>query len=111
MVRVATSYLGLDAGTEVRTEDFRQALTTGETYDLVVVDLYSGNKFVPTAEQDDFLTQLPRLLNPGGLVGFNRIPSFSSRGELAVFEDKLRDIFREVWIAKADYNLIYWSNN
>lgn len=109
VVRVATSYFGLDPETEVRTQDFRAVFHQDETYDLVIVDLYLGRSFLPAAEEKIFLSQLRRKLNPGGLVAFNRIPTSGNKSELAIFEANLRAIFKEVWTLKADYNLIYWG--
>lgn len=108
VVRVATSYLGLDPSVQVRVEDFRQSFKDREKFDLVIVDLYRGHKFLPEAETPECMSQLRDKLNPGGMVAFNRIPAFD-RNDLDSFEGRLRSIFNKVWVSQADLNLIYWG--
>lgn len=108
VVRVATSYMGLDPNVLVRVKDFRQALKDREKFDLVIVDIYQEHKFLPEAETTEFMRQMRDKLNPGGMVAFNRIPAFD-RKDLDSFEDRLRAIFNKVWASRADLNMIYWG--
>lgn len=109
VVRVATAYFDLDKGVEVRTEDFRDALKLIEFFDLIIVDLYQGSKFVPEAEDFMFIKSLLGKLNTGGIVAFNRSPMFSNQAELREFEKTLRSLFKTVRKEKADLNVIYWG--
>lgn len=109
VVRVARSYFALDPQTEVRVDDLRQALTTPERYDLVVVDAYTGHQFAEAAEEPQFLAGIRSKLNPGGWAAFNRIPSLTNRSVLRRFEDNLREVFSNIIVKKADLNLIFWA--
>lgn len=109
VVRVATAYFDLDKGVEVRTEDFRNALKLRELFDLIIVDLYQGSKFIPEAEDFMFIKSLLGKLNSGGIVAFNRSPMFSDRAELIEFEKTLHSLFKTVRKEKADLNVIYWG--
>lgn len=109
VVRVATAYFDLDRETEVRTEDFREALKTKEVFDFIIVDLYHGSKFISEAGEERFIRSLPKKLNPGGKAAFNRSPVFSGKGELGEFEKALRLVFPKVRKEKADLNIIYWG--
>lgn len=109
VVRVATSYFALDPATEVRVADFREALRAEERFDLIVVDLYSGHRFLKEAESEEFMMKLQDRLNSNGMVAFNRIPVLINKDQLSEFESCLRKIFKEVVVKKADLNLIYWG--
>ncbi len=43
------------------------------TYDLIIVDLFVDTLFPKGAEEEDFLVKLTELLEPGGLILFNRL--------------------------------------
>ena len=60
-------------------------------YELVIADLYCGSRYPPEAESPSFFAGLTRLLNPSGLIVFNRI---STEGGVE-FEEKLRKSFGE----------------
>ena len=109
MVRAAIAFFDLDPKIEVRTKDFREALKTGEKYDLIIVDLYVGSKFVDAAQDALFIKALKSKLTPLGRVAFNRSPVFSRQGELKDFEKMLQSIFPLVTREKADLNVIYWG--
>lgn len=109
MVRVATAFFDLDPKIEVITKDFREAIKLDGKFDLIIVDLYAGSKFVDAAQDELFIKALKSKLTPLGRVGFNRSPVFSKRGELRNFEKKLRSIFPLVTREKADLNVIYWG--
>lgn len=109
MVRVATAFFDLDPEVIVRTKDFREALKLGGKFDLIIVDLYVGSKFVEAAQDELFIKALKSKLIPLGRIAFNRSPVFSKRGELKDFEKMLQSIFPVVTKEKADLNVIYWG--
>lgn len=111
MVRVATAYFDLDPEIDVRIKDFREALKLNRKFDLIIVDLYVGSKFVDSAQDEPFIKALKSKLTPLGLVAFNRSPVFSRRGELNDFEKRLRRIFPSVAKEKVDSNVIYWGQS
>jgi len=106
VVQVAAS---LDPETEVRIADARDAFSTKEKFDLIVVDTYSKLDYPDFAKEPTFLTAVKNKLNPHGLASFNRIPLSSNKDELENFERDLKQVFAQVWRQKARYNLVFWG--
>lgn len=109
LVRVATSFFDLDSQLEVHVADARAAFEDPEKFEYIAVDLYSTWGYVPFAEELSFLKQIRDKLSPDGLVAFNRIPSSCHGEDLGYFADRLREVFSEVWIQEAEYNVIFWG--
>lgn len=109
VVRVAKDFFSLGDDVEVKTQDFREAFKTDDKFDLIVVDLYSGYKFLPEAESEEVISKLRDKLNPAGRVAFNRVGVNNGPGGLVEFENKLRRVFPRVTIEKVNLNQIFWG--
>lgn len=73
---------------------------TKNTYDLIVVDVYSGGDFDRTCETEEFIQNLARIVTPQGVVIFNRIYSLAEMDDQNLFVDKLRKYFAKVDVRK-----------
>jgi spermidine synthase len=109
VVRVAREFFNLDPAVRVKVASAEVALAGQERFDLVVVDLYQGSKFLDFAKEKDFMRGVVSIINPGGRAAFNRVPTISNEEELGVFEERLREVFRDVKVKKEDQNLVYWG--
>lgn len=72
-------------------------------FDLIIVDLYLGDKFPPQAEKDKFLAKVKNLLSKGGMTIFNRLRS----DETENFEKKLKKYFSSVKKVETPTNLFF----
>jgi spermidine synthase len=75
-----------------------------ETFDLIVVDVFVGSRIPPWFDTPVFLQSLKRLLNPGGMLLFNR-PFFdaqSRKDTLALINSISKD-FKKTSIFKKSF--------
>lgn len=79
---------------------FSQQLTvSSKRFDLIVVDLYQGDKFPEKFGEDKFLKLARSLLAKDGMAVFNRLYSGGKRTEAIKFGEKLEKNFESVeWI-------------
>jgi spermidine synthase len=108
VVDIGRKYFGLEkvSGLEIIVAD-AFAFKTDSLYDLVLVDLYLGQKFPQQAETIDFLQKIKSMLAKDGLVVFNRLYFNRQHRENAdVFLGKVRQIYPFVKTQKAVTNLL-----
>lgn len=65
-------------------------------YDLILVDLYCGDKFPEKFEDERFLKNVKKLLSKNGLIIFNRLWGKENKVSSLKFSDKLGKVFCEV---------------
>jgi len=72
-------------------------------FDLIIVDLYIGNRFPQEAQSDKFLKNLKKLLAKNGLVIFNWLKGKSEKQ----FEEKIKKIFPAIEKIETPTNLFF----
>lgn len=107
MVEVAKNYFDLDKiqNHKVIVEDALRAIVEPEkhgleygTFDVIVVDIYCGEKYPDLGKSGNFLANLKKLAAGGGLVVFNRIYVTHHQEEVNVFIESLSEFFTSVEI-------------
>lgn len=106
IIKVGKKYfrLGKIADLEiVEVDAFEWVKTQRSIFDLVIVDLYLGDKFPPQAEEDKFLAKVKKLLSKDGMAIFNRLRSDGTEN----FERELRKCFSFVKKVETSTNLFF----
>lgn len=75
-------------------------------FDLILVDLYLGNKFPIQAESLQFLKNLKKLTNKNGIIIFNRLFEKKDRKQVEEFIKKLDRYFDKIKLQRAFSNLL-----
>lgn len=103
MVELGKKYLELDkSDVDIKIADASNSALYAKRYDLVVVDLYQGDKFPKKFEDENFLEKLTR----NKLVIFNRLYYGDKRPEAVKFGLKLQKIFKKVEYYYPEANLM-----
>lgn len=106
MIELGKKYLGLDQlGVDIKIADatsYTKYLILNTKYDLVIVDLYNGDKFPEKFEDEKFLKRLTK----SRLVIFNRTYYGDKRSLAVKFGLKLQKIFRKVEYFYPEANLM-----
>lgn len=108
IIKIAKKYFGLGKVSDleiVNADAFDYVKKARGVFDLIIVDLYLGNKFPHQAEQSKFLVQIKKLLEPQGVVVINRLKS--KKNNLEFFENKLKNNFSRVNLVKSATNLFF----
>ncbi|MBU1104938.1 hypothetical protein L6255_01850 [Candidatus Parcubacteria bacterium] len=71
-------------------------LKTTNSYDLVVVDLYTGGSYDLRFASDQFLGALPKLVELNGAVIINRIFTGNIANQTSEFSNNLKKYFKQV---------------
>lgn len=79
---------------------------TGETFDLIIVDLYLGEKIPLKSEELIFLKNLKSLLAKNGIVIFNRLFWNGHKKEAKLFIQKTEKVFKKVKLVRTVANLL-----
>lgn len=100
MIELGKKYLGLDK-LEVQVQvqdasDFVRQAKSNRQHDLILVDLYQGDKVPEKFEGEKFLGLVLKILTDNGLVIFNRLYYDEKRPLAARFLRKARTVFPEV---------------
>lgn len=102
MIELGEKYLGLDkANIDIKITDAHEFLThhsslkTNE-YDLVVIDLYQGDKFPDKFESENYTHLVRDVLSSGGVAVFNRLYFGDKRPMAVKFGRKLEKVFAKV---------------
>lgn len=77
-------------------------------FDLIIVDLYIGDRFSSQVASNEFLKNLKKLLSKNGIIIFNRLISPSE--DLEGFEEKLRNCFSKINKLDTRTNLFLFVN-
>ena len=67
-----------------------------KSFDVVIIDIYHGEKFPDLGKSGAFFANLKKLVKPDGLVVFNRIYLEHHQVEVDEFADLLRQFFTDV---------------
>lgn len=73
-----------------------QSSIINNRFDLIIVDLYNGDKFPEKFETSEFLKKIKSSLSSDGTVVFNRLYYGDKRPEAVKFGNKFKDIFGKV---------------
>jgi len=96
MIELGKKYLGLDKlKLKIVIGDAEKYLSA-ISYDLILVDMYVGDKFPKKFESEAFLKQILGLLSGNGVAIFNRLYYGEKRPEAMKFGEKLEGIFSKV---------------
>jgi spermidine synthase len=102
IVEMGKKYLGLDKlNIKIAIEDASKKAS--KAYDLVIVDLYNGDKFPDKFESIKFLKSLSK----NKLVIFNRLYYGEKKIEAEEFRKKLVKIFKKVEVFRPSVNIIF----
>lgn len=113
MIRLGKKYFYLEESKnlEIMIKDaihFDNSNYRTKAFDLILVDMYIGDKVPPAAESDDFLNSAKKLLTRDGMIIFNRLYyGFQKKKEAEQFENKLKKIFQQVEIKETWANKLF----
>ena len=105
MIKLGKKYLGLD--------QINVQIKIGDAYgfegkaDLIIIDLYNGDKFPEKFETAKFLNKVKKSLTRGGLAIFNRTYYGDKRPHAVRFGNKLQKIFSNVEWFYPEANLMF----
>jgi len=109
MIRLGKKYLGLQ-DIEIRIEDadkfIRKQLLAGIKYDLVLIDMYIGDKVPGKFQSDKFIEAIQKLLSEDGVAIFNRLYFGEKRPEAVKFGNRLESLFSNVDYVYPEANLM-----
>jgi len=109
MVNFGKDYLDLK-NVETKIEDAykfcKEETKSNNKYDLIIVDLYLGDKFPGKFETDEFINLIKKLLTEDGKVIFNRLYYDRKRKEALIFGKKLEKFFDNVKYFYPEANLM-----
>lgn len=110
MVNLGKKYLGLDKiDINIKIEDAYTFVNS--KYDLILVDLYCGDKFPEKFEEKKFLDSIKNLLNNNAIAIFNRLYGGEKRSSAIKFAAELEKIFKKVeyFYPQANLELICYN--
>lgn len=98
MVNMGKKYLGLNKiNIDVKIEDaFVFVQHDKGKYDLILIDLYCGDKFPEKFESEQFMKSIKGLLTNGGIAVFNRLYGSNDRSSSMEMGAKLEKVFWKV---------------
>ncbi|HWA52099.1 MAG TPA: fused MFS/spermidine synthase [Patescibacteria group bacterium] len=98
IVELGKKYLKLDENSiGIQIQDaYGFILTTDKKYDLILVDLYNGDKFPEEFESEKFIKSVKSKLTKGGIVVFNRLYGADRRTQSMKFGRVLEKYFKKV---------------
>lgn len=88
---------------------FNDTYHRSQTFDLIIVDVYLGDRFPQEAQSDKFLKNLKKLLSNEGQIIFNRL--ISPGEDSAGFEEKLKKHFSSFKTVETHTNLLFLVRN
>lgn len=112
MIDLGMKYIGLK-GTDVdiKVKDAllfaQEKIKEGKKYDLILIDIYVGDKIPKMFENEDFIKNVKELLNTNGIAVFNRLYYDQKRGEALFFSKKLEKIFSSVTPVYPQANVMF----
>lgn len=78
-----------------------------QKYDLIVVDLYNGDKFPKTFATKNYIHLIRTVLQSNGVVVFNRLYFKEKKAEAEKFGDRLKRVFKKVESFRPVSNIMY----
>lgn len=76
-------------------------------YDLILVDLYLGDKVPAKASTEEFIKSVKNLLSPSGIAIFNRLNYGQKKKEAEEFKTKLKKVFPKVKPLRISANIFF----
>ncbi len=113
MVELGKKYLGLnETGVNIKIADASTYHLKPRTCDLVIIDLYNGDKFPKKFESENYIQLVRSLLASSGVAIFNRLYYGEKRKEAVKFGEKLKKIFKNVdyFFPEANLMLICYNS-
>lgn len=112
MIELGKKYLGLDkVDVEIKIADafqfVRNSTLYPKRYDLVIVDLYQGDKFPKKFETNNYIQLVRTVLSSSGIAVFNRLYYRDKKFEVEKFGKKLEKVFRKVEKFRPEANLMF----
>ena len=111
MVEFGKKYLGLDkVSIEIKivdVYDFMSKISKQKSFDLVIVDLYNGDKFPEKFGTENYIQLVRTILRSGGIAIFNRLYYGDKRREAVKFGGKLQKSFSHVDWYYPEANLMF----
>jgi len=109
MVKLGKEYLGLK-DVEINVMDAykfcMRSLKSKKQYDLIIVDLYIGDKYPEKFEYVEFIRTIKKILSKKGIVVFNRLYYDRKRKEALNFAKILEKKFEDVEYFHPEANLM-----
>jgi spermidine synthase len=101
IVELGKKYLGLDDSfVKIIIEDAsnlsNMSNLSNKNFDLIIVDLYQGDKFPPQFASKYYINHLSSLLARDGVIVFNRLFFKDNKNEALNFGEKLKKCFKKV---------------
>jgi len=101
IVELGEKYLGLgQVDVEIKIGDalelVKRLKMKGERFDLIVVDLYNGDKYPEKFETENYIQLVKTVLSNSGTAIFNRLYYGDKRPQAVKFGNKLKKIFSKV---------------
>jgi spermidine synthase len=113
MVELGRKYLGLDdKNVEIKIADALDFLTVHSSrstvhFDLIIVDLYNGDKYPEKFETENYIHLVRSLLSRCGVAVFNRLYYGDKRPLAVKFGNKLKKAFSNVEWFYPEANLMF----
>ena len=98
--------LGKISSLKIINADAAEWVKRKEKFDLILVDVYLGDKVPKSCETKEFLKNIKKLISPGGFVIFNRLNYKEKKKETEDFIKKLEKIFPQVSLIQTPSNLL-----
>ncbi len=115
MVDLGKKYLKMPEDIEIIIGDAEKEVKSkklkGKSFDLICVDIYTGDSFPEKFQADEFLMSVYNLLNKSGVIVFNRLFYGEKRREAYKFGEKLERIFGNVDRFYPEANVMFVITN
>lgn len=99
MINIARNFFGIK-NVEIICQDaiayVKKARQLGNKFDFIIVDLDKGDLYPQQAETEEFIANCKGLLDPGGVVVFNRIYIRNGHELIAPFLKILKSVFARI---------------
>jgi spermidine synthase len=109
MIELGKKYLGLNnLEVEIKIGDaFKELKKSKEKFDLIIIDLYRGDKYPEEFENERYIGQIKDKLRKDGIAIFNRLYYGEKRPQAVKFGSKLEMIFSKVDWFYPEANLMF----
>lgn len=115
MIELGKKYLDLDKfNVKIIIKDALSSINnqlSAIKYDLIIVDLYNGDKFPTKFATENYIHLVGSLLTRSGFAVFNRLYYKDKKIEAEKFEEKLKKVFKNVESFRPVSNIMYICSN
>ena len=117
IVVIGRTYFGLDKipGLKIITDDAFKVVSGKKAgieegkFDLVLVDVYLGKKLPGFVGEEDFISQLKKLLSSKGIIVFNYLLDEVGKETVGSFEGKVKKIFPKMSVLQTASNELIFA--